>query len=180
MKKPRTPFILVVVGDSASGKTTLLGNLTRVHRLKPWVSVRDMDEDGCPYPGREHWRKFRVEQLLAESVGDYENGRGAIMGGWIWPHEVIASPYFRLDLNLHFLFLDNIEKEYIRRLKTRIGTRMIKREFNEWLAGFAVRKQQLLNQVKFTVRHSVIDTWKFSRKGVVTEALKTIDAIAQN
>ena len=68
MTTQRKPFILVIVGDSASGKTTLLGNLRRIKSIKSWVGIRDMDENGCPTAGREHWRKYRVEELLAESI----------------------------------------------------------------------------------------------------------------
>jgi septin family protein len=65
------PFILVVVGDSASGKTTLLDNLRRTKSLHSWVGIRDMDENGCPRDGREHWRKYRVEELLADSISGF-------------------------------------------------------------------------------------------------------------
>lgn len=179
MKNSRRPFILVIVGDSASGKTTLLGNLRRVQSLKSWVSIRDMDEIGCPFAGREHWRKYRVEELLADSLVDYKRRRGAIMGGWIWPHEVIASPYFALDLNLHFLFLKNTEDEYRRRLKSRIGTRMTKGEYDEWTAGFSAQQQRLENQVRFTARHTVINSWELSRSAVVKSALEVVAGLCR-
>jgi septin family protein len=178
MRTQRKPFILVVVGDSASGKTTLLGNLRRVRSLKSWVGIRDMDQDGCPAAGREHWRKYRVEELLDESIAENKKGRGAIMGGWIWPHEVIASPYFKLDLNLHFLFLKNTEVEYRRRLKKRVGRRMTKGEFDAWAENFPAQQQRLENQVRFTTHHTVINTWELSRAAVVKEVLGVISKIA--
>lgn len=179
MPSEKKPFILVVVGDSASGKTTLLGNLRRIRSLKSWVGIRDMDENGCPFAGREHWRKFRVEELLADSIAENKKGRGAIMGGWIWPHEVIASPYFSLDLNLHFLFLKNTEAEYRRRLRPRIGTRMSKAEFNAWAGGFQSQQRRLENQVRFTIRHTVVNSWELSRSAVVERALQTIEELAR-
>lgn len=178
MNAARTPFILVIVGDSASGKTTLLGNLRRVQRLKSWVGIRDMDEDGCPFAGREHWRRFRVEELLSESIAENKKGRGAIMGGWIWPHEVIASPYFNLDLNLHFLFLKNTDSEYRRRLRPRIGTRMSKQEFDTWVAGFPAQQQRLENQVRSLIRHTVVNTWEVPRAGVVKKTLEVVARIS--
>ena len=170
----RKPFILVVVGDSASGKTTLLGNLRRVQSLKSWVGIRDMDEDGCPFAGREYWRRYRVEELLSESIAENNKGRGAIMGGWIWPHEVISSPYFNLDLNLHFLFLKNTESEYRRRLKPRIGTRMSKQEFDGWVQGFPAQQRRLENQVRCTTRHTVVNSWELPRAAVVKKTLEVI------
>ena len=178
MAKERKPFILVIVGDSAAGKTTLLGNLRRVQRLKSWVGIRDMDENGCPDPGREHWRKYRVEELLAESIAETVRGRGAIMGGWIWPHELIASPNFTLDLNLHFLFLKNIESEYRRRLKTRVGTRFTKSQFDAWAVHFPVRHQRLENQVVNTAHHTILNSWELSRGEVVKRTLTLIDMLS--
>lgn len=174
----KQPFTLVVVGDSASGKTTLLGNLRRSKDLRSWVSIHDMDENGCPEDGREYWRKYRVEELLAVSVSENKKGRGAIMGGWIWPHEVISSPHFSLDLNLHFLFLKNTEREYRRRLMQRVGTRMTKQEYDNWVANFSAQQQRLENQVRFTARHSVVETWKHSRGEVAKEALRLIDSLS--
>ena len=178
MNESKKPFILVVVGDSASGKTTLLGNLRRTKCLRSWVTIRDMDENGCPYPGREHWRKYRVEELLANSIADYREGRGAVMGGWIWPHEVIASPFFDFELNLHFLFLKNSEAEYRRRLRPRVGTRMTKGEFESWADNFPDQQRRLENQVRFTARHSVLETWKLTRSEVTKETLKLIFTIS--
>ena len=172
--RSKQPFTLVVVGDSASGKTTLLGNLRRTKNLQSWVSIHDMDENGCPEHGREFWRKYRVEELLAESVSENKKGRGAIMGGWIWPHEVISSPHFSLDLNLHFLFLKNTEREYKRRLLRRVGSRMTKREYDDWVSNFSAQQQRLENQVRFTARHSVMETWKLTRGEVAKEALRLI------
>lgn len=101
------------------------------------------------------------------------------MGGWIWPHEIIASDYFHLDLNLHFLFLKNTEEEYRRRLKLRVGTRVTKKEYEGWVRNFPRQQQRLENQVRFTARHAVIDTWKLSRAEVVQETLSYIDQIGR-
>jgi energy-coupling factor transporter ATP-binding protein EcfA2 len=175
MKTAKSPYILVVVGDSAAGKTTLLGTLRRIKSLR--ATIRDMDQEGVPWPGREHWRQYRVEQLLADSIKDYKRGKSAVMGGWIWPAEIMSSPYFDPNLNIHLLFLKNTAREYRRRLKARVGPQLTKKQYEEWCANFPNQQRRLENQVRFVANHFIIDTWKLTRAEVVKETLHIIEEI---
>ena len=168
------PFILVIVGDSTAGKTTLIQNLKKSKKISSTTSIHDMDENGVPEYGREHWRKYRVDELLAEAIEKAQTGKSSIIGGWFWPHEIISSPYFSLSLKLHFLYLRNTTAVYKKRLRQRIGKSLTKEQYLSWSKGFPKQQQLLENQVIWTAHHTVIDSTKESKSQVLTKTLALI------
>ena len=172
------PFILVVLGDSTSGKTTLLRGLKKTKALSK-VRIHDMDEHGCPDAGREAWRKYRVEELLADAVAAYQLKKSSIIGGWIWPHEIISSPYFSWRLNLKFVFLSIPEKEYRRRLQQRVGRGLTHGEAKLWAAGFRQRNKKLENQVRSTKHHEIFVTTEHSRAKLKNKVVALCSAMSR-
>jgi len=95
------PFVLFVTGVSASGKTTLYESL-RGDKAFGGIIFHDIDENGVPPVGRTPWRKFRVEELLYESVLALGQGQATVVCGIVKPHEVVESRYFKPSDNVLF------------------------------------------------------------------------------
>ena len=173
------PFILVILGDSTAGKTTLLSDLKKISALNRKVKIRDIDDLNPPIPGRENWRKYRVDELLYQAIEDNKAGKSAIIGGWLWPFEIITSPYFSHKLNLRFLFLNNTKTEYRRRLRLRLGTRAMGMPLKNshilsLVAGFEERKKRLENQIFSLSKADTVATDKLNSLEVLDYTLKII------
>lgn len=179
-KDSRKPFILVILGTCGAGKTTLLNSLRKAKQINSQVAVHDMDEEGyVPISGRTHWRKYRVEELLYDAANSYQKGHSSIIGGWIWPVEILQSEYFEIKYNLHFVYLRNTKKAFSDRLMQRVQHGLSKKEYTTFVKGFTSQQKQLEKQVLSLEKRFVLDSTKLSKRTLANRVIEIIGQISE-
>ncbi|MEW8438205.1 MAG: hypothetical protein AB2689_08600 [Candidatus Thiodiazotropha taylori] len=113
----KKPINLFIIGHCCSGKSTILKELGNATPFE----IIDMDDNPPPTIGREHWRQYRVEEIMhyAYSRNIELDKRPIIIGGWFWPSEIIASPYFSSCFNTKVFLLHTDHDCFIKRMNNR-------------------------------------------------------------
>lgn len=180
------PFILFITGTSASGKTTLYESLRADPTLKN-IRFHDIDENGVPPVGRNAWRRFRVEELLHEAVGELDKNLSTIVCGISKPHEVVESRYFKPSFNVHFLMIDFPYEVIKARIEDRVDKQQKVGEFDEVfnpdaLAEMLLVTKNLLRELRNSISQQkngyLLDASKLTKKQMHERAIKVIKKLS--
>jgi hypothetical protein len=179
------PFILFITGTSASGKTTIYERLKNDPQLQG-IIFHDIDEHGVPQVGREVWRRYRVEELLYNAIGDIKEERSSVICGIANPHEIIESRYYQPAYNIHFLLVETAFETIRKRLLQRIEAQTAKGVFDEsfsesfkdeLLTGNKEWKRILASAVANQKNGNIIDASELSIEDMYAQTRQIIDRI---
>lgn len=181
------PFVLFVTGVSASGKTTLYESL-RADKTLGQLTFHDIDENGVPPVGRSSWRKFRVEELLCESVLALGQGQSTVVCGIVKPHEVVESRYFKPGYNVHFLLVNVPYALAETRIKGRVAAQpkagAFDADFNpDALQELLLATKELQRELKNTISQQknghTLNASNFSKQEMHDETARIIQGICR-
>ena len=175
--KQNEPFILFIVGQSASGKTTVYRKLKRKFARTPMVVLHDIDESGVPDVGRSHWRLFRVDELLNDAKKRYEKGLSTIVCGLILPHEVISSECYETSLKIRFLMFRISQRQFTVRMRSRLERLNEIEQLKVLQSGNKRLAEVMENQMFNFAFGEIIDTSKLTPTEQYQKAVNYIDAI---
>ena len=122
--------MVFITGCSASGKTTLFEDLKQDPELSNYI-FHDIDESGVPPVGRDPWREYRVEQLLFDATALAKEGKGTVVCGITFVHEVLESVYLDPAVPVHFIALGAPERSVRSRILERVRQNEASKTFDE-------------------------------------------------
>jgi thymidylate kinase len=114
--------MIFITGASSTGKSTLIKHLKEV-LPKDKYDVHDIDEADLWTDDYPAWRNEKIDYWLKQSLTNTKAGITTILGGIIYPDNVMQAPTYEPDIPLSYILLHASPEVITQRFNSRYSTK---------------------------------------------------------